>query len=473
MSTDSKKKRQRPATPTPSECRPPRSGRWRKRRRLTIAGIVILGLVLLVALLPTIIAHTPLMAYFVRRAAMLDGTITFHSASVGWFSSASVSGIEIRDAQGETVLEADSLTCDRSLLKLLFNSSNVGTLRIEKPRLNAKLTRDGSNVEAVLARWLTGPSSSSNQGVDLSVEVADGEVTIVDQETQQSWHVTALQFALDMSRQLAWPTRMEGAATVDDRGHAGQPGLEVASEGQRHAAGRSGGLVRPGGHRRRPQPANHRAAAGHVPASGRPRHARAETRRHAGLESRSPVDRPRERETQRQPQRQRFVLSSRPSLGRDVIRLAKVQASCKAARQDKQLTVEEAKIDCDVGNLAASGHVDLGERGLESLTDLLRQPDCAVQGTLDLAQLARLLPGTLRVRPGTEITSGQVQLTVRTTNPAAGPLPGSAPTPPPPPWHGRPGWKPITSRRPIMAGSSPGTSPYRSTSPSIKPIKGR
>ncbi len=31
-----------------------------------------------------------------------------------------------------------------------------------------KLTRDGSNVEAVFARWLTGPGSSSSQGVDLS-----------------------------------------------------------------------------------------------------------------------------------------------------------------------------------------------------------------------------------------------------------------------------------------------------------------
>ena len=198
------------------------------------------------------------MAYFVRRAAMLDGTITFRSASIGWFSSASVSGIEIRDAQDETVLEADSLTCDRSLLKLLFNSSNVGTLRIEKPRLSAKLTRDGSNVESVLARWLTGPSSSSSQGVDLSVEVVDGEATIVDQETQQSWHVTDLQFALDMSRRLAWPTRMEGAATVDDRGHPGGLAWKSHLKASDTPPADPAACVRPGGHRRRPQPANHR-----------------------------------------------------------------------------------------------------------------------------------------------------------------------------------------------------------------------
>ena len=201
MSIVSKKQRQQPATPalenetsTRPAVKQPSSGR--KRRRLTIIAVITLGLVLLVGLLPTIIAHTPLMAYFVRRAAMLEGTLTFRSASIGWFSSASVSGIEIRDAQNETVLEADRLACDRSLLQLLRNSSHVGTLRIEKPRLSAKLTRDGSNVQAVFARWLTGPGSSSSQGVDLSVEVVDGEATIVDQETQQSWHVTDLQVAV-------------------------------------------------------------------------------------------------------------------------------------------------------------------------------------------------------------------------------------------------------------------------------------
>ncbi|MGA2258752.1 MAG: hypothetical protein ABSG53_29140, partial [Thermoguttaceae bacterium] len=110
MSTASKKKQQlqRPATPTPQNETSVRPGTmsgtmsgtmyswswsWtrRKRHQLTIIGSVIVGLLLLIALLPTLIAHTPLMGYFVRRAAKLDGTITFRSASIGWFSSAAVS----------------------------------------------------------------------------------------------------------------------------------------------------------------------------------------------------------------------------------------------------------------------------------------------------------------------------------------------------------------------------------------------
>ena len=163
-----------------------------------------------------------------------------------------------------------------------------------------------------------------------------------------------------------------------------------------------------------------------------------------------------------------------PSLGRDVIRLAKVQASCKATRQDKQLTVEEAKIDCDVGNLAASGHVDLGERGLA----VAGRP--AASARLRGARHARPGPAcpaaprhaACPLRHGDHLRAGPVdrsddQSGGRTSSglsaDAAAHRPGMA----------GPAWKPTTSRRPIMAGKSPGTSPCRSTSPSTKPIKGR
>ena len=101
-------------------------------------GGILLVAVLLVALLPTILVHTPLLGFFVRRAARLD-SLAFQSASLGWLSPTSITGIVIRDAQGETVLEADRLTIDRSLPRLIFNSTNLGTMRIEKPRLTAKL----------------------------------------------------------------------------------------------------------------------------------------------------------------------------------------------------------------------------------------------------------------------------------------------------------------------------------------------
>ena len=207
---------------------PPGEGRAARPRRKIgrhwkVGGICFLAVLVLVALLPTILVHTPLLGIILRRAAKVDGSLTFKSASIGWFTATSITGLAIRDAQGEPVIEAESIACDRTLLRLIFSSANLGTLKIDKPRLTAKFSREGSNLETVFARWAAAPSSSSKpakSSVDLTLEIADGEATIADQDTQQSWHVTNLQFALDLSRRLAWPTRIEATAALDDHGAA-------------------------------------------------------------------------------------------------------------------------------------------------------------------------------------------------------------------------------------------------------------
>ena len=74
MSIEDKKQRQRPAIPgSQNESRV--HSPLRNRRRLAIVAGVVLGLVLLVALLPTIITHTPLTASLIRRIAKLDALI--------------------------------------------------------------------------------------------------------------------------------------------------------------------------------------------------------------------------------------------------------------------------------------------------------------------------------------------------------------------------------------------------------------
>ena len=229
-----KKKQPRPDEPTASKRTAPtektRKPPRRKRRRLAMGGIVLLVLALLVAFLPTILVHTPLLGFFLRRAARLDGSLAFQSASLGWFSSTSISGIVIRDAQGETVFEADRVTIDRSLSRLIFNSSNLGTLRIEKPRLSGKLTRDGSNVQTVLARWLNPPArhdgrrwrgrapASTSRWKSPTVKRPSSI-----KKRSRSWHVANLQLAVDLARQQAWPTRVEGSAAYQGEIAALQP----------------------------------------------------------------------------------------------------------------------------------------------------------------------------------------------------------------------------------------------------------
>ena len=247
-----------------STAKPPRK---KLGRRWIGLAVVSLALALLVGLLPTLFVHTPLLAYAIRRAALLDGGIRFQSASIGWFSSTTVSNVVISDAQGETVLEMDNVTCDRSFLKLLFQHSNLGTLGSSKPRLNVKLSHDGSNVEAVLAHWLTATSNSSsrrrrsvagrrqwrchNRGCGRPADVAP--------------HRPATRPRL--SRKLAWPPASKRRSQSMTGGMRAAL-VQVASDGQRRPARRPGRMVRPGGHRRRREPANDRTAVGHAPLAG-------------------------------------------------------------------------------------------------------------------------------------------------------------------------------------------------------------
>ncbi len=143
------------------------------------------------------------------------------------------------------------MAIDRSLSRLIFNSSNLGKLRIEKPRLSGKITRDGSNVQTVLAQWLnppantTGAGGATGAGIDLSLEIADGEATIVHQETQQSWHVANLQLAVDLARQQAWPTRVEGSAAYQGEIAALQPWIDAAARQIRPAGWPAASVERP------------------------------------------------------------------------------------------------------------------------------------------------------------------------------------------------------------------------------------
>ena len=127
--------------------------------------------------LPMIVTKTPLLGMVLSMATSdLNGTAQVKSASCGWFSGISVEGIDIKDKQGNTVIEVPAVEGDRSLLGLLWNSSNLGHFRLDKPIVHVVLGADGStNVEELIAKYLEGPSGDP---MDLGIEVVDAKVTV-------------------------------------------------------------------------------------------------------------------------------------------------------------------------------------------------------------------------------------------------------------------------------------------------------
>ena len=151
----------------------------RRRRRWWLLSIFAF-LVTVVWLLPGIIANTPLLPWILAKAtADLNGTLQVKSASLGWFSPIAVEEIEVRDAAQQPILQAALLKGDTSLAAILWDSSKLGTLRLENPKLNVVLRSDGSNVEDLIAKYLE-PSEGPSAELHTVLEIVDGSVTITD-----------------------------------------------------------------------------------------------------------------------------------------------------------------------------------------------------------------------------------------------------------------------------------------------------
>ena len=128
--------------------------------------------------LPMILAKTPLLGWAVNRFGNLKGQVTIQSASLGWLSAPAISDIEVRDEKNQPVVEHLSVAGSNSLFGMICHPSNLGSFQLDKLKLTLRLRPDGSNLEDVIANYMTGESSSKKIGVE--VKITDATIEIVD-----------------------------------------------------------------------------------------------------------------------------------------------------------------------------------------------------------------------------------------------------------------------------------------------------
>src|ERR1019366_1527567 len=111
------------------------------------------GLVGLIWAAPIVAAWTPLVSWSATKAsAFFDGSVTVGSASLGWFSPIVLSNVELRGTDGQVIAQIPRIQGDRSLLMLLLDDSDLGSFRLEKPKIDLIFTGDDSNLEKLLAK---------------------------------------------------------------------------------------------------------------------------------------------------------------------------------------------------------------------------------------------------------------------------------------------------------------------------------
>jgi hypothetical protein len=382
--------------------------RWRwPRMRFWSLTLLLLALVLWFA--PTIVAHTPLLNQVLASlTADLNGTLTAQSASLGWLSPVALEEVELRDADDQTLLRAARIELTQSLWSLLVDGQNLGDCRIQKPELRVVLTRDGANVEQVLANYLAADRTASLNSPAVHLEFDEGTLAVDDAVSDRHWQIEALKLDCTLARDWSEPMKLAASGTLPQPDRAGKwkASLEVSrlpneeappiTEGKAtlHCDGLPLSIVETLARRYRSTLSLSGWLSTDLKLDWKPAH---------GGKSQLSLD--------GQVEAEQLALAD-PALGNDQFRLERVRLPLRGSLGGDQITVSQCAAYTDVGEMKLTGPVTLPTGGqlAESLSAALKSESYTLSGNVDLARLAAVLPETLRLRRGAELTSGQVSL---------------------------------------------------------------
>jgi hypothetical protein len=386
----------------------PRSLLFRKR------WLVLLGLAVLVLFAPQIVALTPLVQSAVdANAPELQGRLKVGSVSLSWFSPVAVRDIVWLDADGHTLAEIAAVRLERSAWQLLANSKDLGTIHVEQPHVTIALRDDGSNLEDALAPLLQ-PRETSKP-LALALDVQDGVVEIIDSTRQLEWQIEKLDAQLILPGNADEPSQLAVKGQVHDSQGVGRP-MDIAYDWHtpraQPQAGEPGGTLKI-------------KTAGTPLAMFRPL-----LRRYvAGAEFDGVMtceaqltynaDSSQQQLKLAQLEASDLVFSAPQFTGREALRSARLVATGDVQVANGRAKLNSVEVASDFAALSINGQLPVAgweQNATGMALAVLQNEDYVVHGELDLAKVAALLPETLRLREGTEITAGKITLELASRN---------------------------------------------------------
>ncbi|MFM2097154.1 MAG: hypothetical protein RIS70_4278, partial [Planctomycetota bacterium] len=380
----------------------------RRRFRWPIRTILALGSVaVMIGLLPQIVSMPAVRDRVVAAATKnLNGNVQIGSASFGWFAPIVLQDVVVTDKDQKPVAQITRIASQRSLLGLAIDHQRLGTFRIEQPQLSLFLRADGSNLEDVIAPLMKTESSGSR--TEISVEVVGGQIELRSDASDKVCTIRELEasFKQPLEATGVQEGSFSARVAVNDAPEVG----EVVGKLQSIASGpEAGGKV----------VVQTRA----IPLDMLD----APLRRFAGdyrIEGDADSDLALEWSINNEGQTSALVeihslelgtiaVAAPSVLGSDEIRSQRVALKGRVGMSGTRCEIDQVSLVTDVGSLEASGITDLAAwkgGGIGAALQALQNDDFSARGQIDLARVAQLLPNTLRIREGTEITSGQVQL---------------------------------------------------------------
>lgn len=424
---------------------------WRRRFLLFVALVVGVAIAL-----PTILAKTPLRNVLLSSAFPAGaGQLAATDGAFSWIGGQSLAGVTLVDPQGKPLAQIESATIDRSLVALAANARHLGKIVVTRPVIYLETRTDGSNLEDLVARLAEAAAKSTPQTPGVSaatptlaeIELLEATILGRDAATGQLWRIDKLNAtARPATDGAVWEATGTGFltladATVNDASWvASTPAADAGLfKFQLHAA--EGGAqqldlladrlplapLEPWLARLLPgarilgttsadlkltwtPPMKATGSAGGLPSDG----AISTTQSTGGaggfenltMSATGKLD----------AADLRFTSAA---LSNDLVELRSAAIAVDATLAGSRLTSKQCTVRSDWLQAEATGDFDLAQ--LTSLTpDQLPTTDGSLTARVDLPQLTRMLPRTLRLRPGVRIDSGNLEVTARSKREDAG-----------------------------------------------------
>ena len=387
--------------------------RKRTRRLLRRLGLLLLLFVGLLAAVPTILSKTSLRDSLIAGQLPSGWSLASEQASLGWMSGQTLSGVTLSDADGKPMLTIESVKLSKPLLSLAMNPKDLGKLEIVRPVATLETHPNGSNWEDFLLaleeekekqKEPESQPDSSKHKTRIEVEIVDGIVRGSDRTTGKKW----LLDAANVSAIVGDTTQATGSAQLATQqpmqqgqmkfhwqsghwqpGHW-QPGKNEGQQIELLAERLPLGPIAPWLARVVPGSQLGGVLSADAQLSWRvdPQH---------GLQLQS---------TGRLESRQ--LDWSADMLQGDRLRWQQVAVPWKLHMAGDALTIEQLSVDSDWVKLDATGSLTLAELQAISLANLPKQTT-KISGSVDVAQLATMLPQTLQLREGVRIDAGKLE----------------------------------------------------------------
>ena len=388
--------------------------------------------------LPKILTNRGILLGLVDRfGGLAPLKLDLEQVQAGWFKPISAQGVELKDAEGKTLIRIGSLETEKGIFGWIMNSSNLGTIRIASVEADV-VTYDGtSNIEQALKPLLdqqaASPTDSNAKATTYlgAIEVVDTRFNLSTRNSSQSWilNVPELSVVLPTADQVIGPIKLQAnlAASTNPIG-ANQAATSAFIAIPGAGADRGGTIAAEVKQTEGQQAFELRAMVDHVPLDfWQIVHARMPELPIESLNGSvsakvagTIVDANRWSVDVQQMETSRLFVVAPQLVGNNPAQFEQIAASGRCTLADAKLQLENGVLNCDFGNATAAAQIPW-----PIVVPTLGQPWIPgaiidARGAVDLARLVHTAETLVPMRQDTKLMAGTAQFIVTQQNTAAG-----------------------------------------------------